>query len=102
MHENLISSPGLANNYESNDLRLKELVLLAITIHARPTLLVKIKLAQIIFKTSFENSQIITPGCLDASCFQIWYHICIIFPRKYLISLYHISSYPPIMQGYTR
>ena len=26
----------------------------------------KIKLAQVIFKTSFENSQIITPGCLDA------------------------------------
>jgi len=45
----------------------------------------KIKLVQVIFKTSFENSQIITPGCLDASCFQIWYHICIIFPRKYLV-----------------
>ena len=41
----------------------------------------KIKLAQVIFKTSFENSQIITPGCSDARCFQSWYHICIVFPH---------------------
>jgi len=60
----------------------------------------KIEIAQVIFKTSFENSQIITPGCLDASCFQMWHHICIIFPRNCLISFYHISSYPPIMQGW--
>ena len=30
----------------------------------------------------------------------MWYHICIIFPRKYLKSLYDISSYPPIVQGW--
>ena len=60
----------------------------------------KIKLAQVIFKKSFENSQIITPGCLDASCFQIWYHI-ISFPRKYLISFYHLllSAYT-VMPGW--
>ena len=46
----------------------------------------KIKLAQVIFKTSFENPQIITPGCLDARCFQSWYHIWIVFPSLSLES----------------
>ena len=100
-----------------SNLCLKVLVLLAITkdlirslaitiqfgklFQASATLysISKIKLTQVIFETSFENSQIITPGCLDASCFQMWYHICIVFPRKYLRSVYHISSYPPIVQG---
>jgi len=58
----------------------------------------KIKLAQVIFKMSFENFQIITSRCL-LGCQLFLNVVPHLYPRKYLISFYHISSYLPIMQG---
>ena len=57
-----------------------------------------IKLAQVIFKTSFENSQIITPVAWMPVVFKFGTTFVSYFPDS-ILSFYHISSYPPIIQG---